>query len=210
MIQQISRPTGCAAVLDPISLNRAARISCRGLDPGEALFTFSLGFVFSLATGIVWWLYDLVSTFLFTQGVSSTAKPIGVMLGEKAGGWVGLEEMSLGSFMGGLVVVVITLAPSIMEMIAPRVMHPAAQLGLNVTILFDFITDWPTAAGMIAGHEVPLGWLGRVIATFLLTLVLSLGVQVLFVFALTVTIASAITLIKGPKAADSQAIIIQG
>lgn len=209
MIQQFAQPSGCSAALDPISMNRAARIGFGGLDRGSALFSFILGFIFSWAMGILWWLYDLMSTYYFSQGISADAKPVATSLGESAGELLGSAgDITLASFMGGVVVVAITLAPSIVELLAPRVMHPGAQLALNATILFDFVTDWPTAAGIIAQYNVPFGWLGQVIATFLLTLVLSLGIQVLFVLAITVTLASAWALLKGPNT-GGDAIIIQ-
>lgn len=196
LIQQATQPRGCAAVLDPISLNRAARAGFGNLDTGSALFSFAIALVFTIATGAIWWQYDLLSTWHFTQGVNADVKPVADIITEKVSN---LSDVSLGAFIGGAIVVCITLLPSIIELIAPRVLHPGVQLALNITILFDFITDYPTASAMVAKYQVPGGWIGSILATAGVTLVLSLIVQVLFILGVTVLISSAIAILKGGR-----------
>lgn len=196
MIDQATRPTGCAAMLDPITLNQAARRGFSNLDTGTALFTFALGLIFSLATGAIWWQYDLLSTWKFTQGISGDVQPVADQIAAKASE---LGDVTLGAFIGGAIVVCITLLPSIVELIAPRVLHPGVQLGLNATILFDFVTDWPTASAIVTNYEPYGGVIGRVVMTAAVTLMLSLVVQVFFILGITVTIASAMSIIGGGK-----------
>ncbi len=195
-LNTMARPSGCAAILDPVSLNKAARAGFTGLDSGTSLLIFAVSLIFSLATGAIWWQYDLISTWKFSQGINADVKPAADMIAQKATE-LAAADISLGAFIGGAIVVAITLAPSIVELIAPRVMHPGAQLLLNGTILFDFVTDWPTASTIVSRYDVPLGWLGRVLATALVTVALSLFVQVLFILALTVCLTCAINIVRG-------------
>lgn len=187
------QPAGCAAILDPISLNRAVRVAFGGLDTPASLFVFAVSLLFALATGAVWWQYDLLSTWKFSQGVNGDVQPVADIIAQKA---TQLGDVTLGAFIGGAIVVAITLAPSIVELIAPRVLHPGVQLALNLTILFDFITDAPTAMAIVGRYEVPLGWFGWALAVTLVTLMLSLIVQILFVLALTAMLTSAANILR--------------
>lgn len=193
-MQQTVQPSGLARILDPVSLNRAARAGFSGLDNGTSLFMFAVAGIFTLAMGAIWWQYDLLSTWHFSQGINADVKPVADIVAQKAAE-LAEADISVASFIGGAIVVAITLAPSIVELIAPRVMHPGAQLLLNGTILFDFVTDWPTAAGIVSHYHPPFGFLGRVVTTALVTLSLSLFVQVLFILALTVTITCALNIV---------------
>lgn len=205
VLQSATQPTGCAKILDPVTLNRAARQGFSGLDSGTSLLFFGIGLIFTLATGAIWWQYDLLSTWHFTQGISGDVQPVADQIAQKAGEYT---DVSLGAFIGGAIVVCITLLPSIVEFIAPRVMHPGVQLVLNLSILFDFVTDWPTAAGIISRYEVPGGYVGRILATAATTLALSLFVQVLFILGVTVTISCALSIVGMGRRGGGQGVTV--
>lgn len=186
-------PRGCARVLDPIALNLAVRRAFGNLDPGAALFVFAVGLLYSLATGFIWWKYDLVSTWNFTQGIREDVSGELLFVVDKA------AQMGMGVIVGGLVGVAFTLLPSITELIAPRVVHPGVQLLLQISIWFDFVTDWPTAETLVLRWGVPGGLAGQWAATFLVTLVISLFVQVMFILGVTAVIVSALALVSGGR-----------
>lgn len=208
MMQSVSRPSGCAAMIDPITLNQAARRGFSGLDSGAALFSFAISLIFTLATGAIWWTYDVMSTYKFTQGISGDVQPVADTITRKI---AEQGDVSLAAFVGGAIVVCITLLPSIVELIAPRVIHPGVQVLLNITIAFDFITDYPVAAAIVSRYAVPGGWLGGVVVTSVVTLILSLFVQVLFILGVTVMIASAMSIVGGGRSSNAGggAVIIQ-
>ncbi len=207
VLQSAAQPTGCAKILDPVTLNRAARQGFSGLDSGTALLFFAIGLIFTLATGAIWWQYDLMSTWKFTQGISGDVQPVADQLAQRAGEYT---DIALGAFIGGAIIVCITLLPSIIELIAPRVVHPGVQLCLNLCILFDFVTDWPTAASIISRYDVPAGYIGRILATAATTLALSLFVQVLFILGITVTISCALSIVgMGRRGVQQGVTVIQ-
>lgn len=197
------QPRGCARYLDPISLNIAVRQAFGSLDPGAALLVFVVAAVFSLATGAIWWRYDLMSTWQFTQGIREDVSGEIVYMTELAG------RIGAGAVIGGILAVAFTLLPSLVELIAPRVVHPGVQAALQISIWFDFVTDWPTAETLVLRWGVPGGWLGQQAATFALTLVLSLFVQVFFILGLTALVVSALCIVRGP-AKTARAVIIDG
>ncbi len=206
MYQTVARPNGCASMLDPISLNQAARQGFGNLDSGAALFSFAISLVFSLATGAIWWVYDVQSTYKFTQGINGDIQPAVNAITNKI---AEQGDVSLGAFVGGAIVVCITLLPSIIELIAPRVIHPGVQVLLNVTIAFDFVTDFPTASEIVSRYAVPGGWLGGIVITSIVTLILSLFVQVLFILGLTVMVSSGLAIVRGGRGSRGGAVIIQ-
>lgn len=196
------QPRGCARYLDPISLNMAVRQAFGRLDPGAALFVFVVALAFTLAIGAIWWRYDLLSTWHFTQGIREDVAGEIVYMTEVA------ERAGAGAIIAGLLAVAFTLFPSLVELIAPRVVHPGVQAVLQISIWFDFVTDWPTAQTLVQRWGAPGGWLGEQVATFILTLVLSLFVQVLFILGVTALIITAIALVRGPVE-QARAVIIE-
>lgn len=195
------QPTGCARMLDPITLNLAIRNAFGNLDPGAALLVFVFSLLFSLATGAIWWRYDLMSTWMFTQGIREDVTGEIIYMTDVA------SNVGLGGIVAGLLALSFTLLPSLTELIAPRVLHPGVQLVLQVSIWFDFVTDWPTAETLVMRWGVPGGWLGQQVATFLLTLILSLFVQVLFILGVTALIVSIFCIVRGPVRRTRAAII---
>lgn len=196
---------GLARLLDPISLNIAVRRAFAGLDAGASLFVFGLALLFSVATGAIWWRYDLMSTYAFMQGAQAdTAAELSAITGAAA-------DVGLGVFIGAVIVVAFTCLPSIVELIAPRVLHPGVQLALNIAVLFDFVTDWPTAADIVARWgQAPLGIVGAVGCTFLLTLALSLFVQILFILGITALLVAAGNILGGGRRQATPVQILDG
>jgi hypothetical protein len=196
-------PRGCMArMLDPVALNIAVRQAFGRLDPGTALMVFVFSALFTMATGAIWWRYDLMSTWQFTQGMREDVSGEIIYMTDLA------ERAGAGAIIGGMLALAFTLFPSLVELIAPRVIHPGVQAALQISIWFDFVTDWPTAQTLIQRWGVPGGWLGEVAATFLLTLVLSLFVQVLFILGVTSTVMAVLCIVRGPVREARRAVVI--
>lgn len=197
------QPRGCARYLDPVTLNIAVRKAFGRLDAGAALMVFVVSCVFTLAVGAIWWRYDLMSTWQFTQGIREDVTGEIQYMTQYA------EQAGAGLIIGGILAVAFTLMPSLVELIAPRVVHPGVQAVLQASIWFDFVTDWPTAETLVQRWGVPGGWIGEKIATFGLTLVLSLGVQVLFILGITAIVVTVLCLVRGPVR-TARAVVIDG
>lgn len=205
--------TGLSRMLDPIDLNRAIRRAFGGLESGPSLMIFTLAGLFTLATGAIWWRYDLMSTWNFTQGIHADVSLQAAAIAAKAGEIT--SDAGVASAIGSLLALTITLLPSIFELIAPRIVHPLAQLALNISILFDLITDWDQASVIQRAlwAEPWLGIVGRTVVTFLIAMVVSVGVQILFILGLTATLVSAwniITFGRGGSGQNGGYTVIQG
>jgi hypothetical protein len=173
------------AMLDTIALMRATRRGFGGLDGGASLLFLGISLVAGLAIGVLWYHYDLMSTFSFSQGIrydtSLTASAVA-----RAGAGLGI-----GSLTASAIIIGFTLLPSLLELIAPRVVHPGVLLMLKISVAFDFITDWPTIHAGVAGWSAidQMGgpqWIYELVATFFAVLFVSIGLQVLLIFCVTV------------------------
>lgn len=187
------RPGCFAAILNPITLNRAARAGVGGLDAGASLFVFAVALLSCLAFGAIWWRYDLLSTWNFTQGIREDVAPQAAAIAGRAADLV--REPAVLPLIGGLIGVAITLLPSLVELLAPAVLHPGVQLGLNISILFDFVTDWPVGWALVERAGVPGGLIGHIVAAVLVTLITSLVVQTFFIMAITALAVSTLNII---------------
>ena len=189
-----ARPAGCARILDPVTLNQAVIRAFKGLDVGTSLMVFAFSLLMTLVTGAVWWVYDLTSTYSFMLGVAGDTKPA---VEATAAAIAKVTDPGVLPVLGALFAVAFTLFPSLVQLVAPRVMHPGAQIAMNVSIVFDFVTDWPTAAKLVAqAGGAPGGVIGHVFVTALLTLVISLFVQVLFVLSITALIVTGLNIVR--------------
>jgi hypothetical protein len=87
--------------------------------------------------------------------------------------------------------------PTMIQMIAPRVVHPVARVVMDISIAFDFVTDWPNAwlqaGGMVANP------IGRFLLTIGLVFLYSLVLQSIFVLFLTALICSGVILAAGQE-----------
>jgi hypothetical protein len=193
-----------AQLLDVVSLVKAVQQAMLALDRSSALLVFGFTFMGALVTGTLTWIVDWLPTWNFANGEDPgsalyTASSIGEAAINNAGAMVnvinGIGSITLGSFIGASIAVGITLMPTIIQFIAPRVIHPVARTAMDASIGFDFITDWPSAAHQAAGiTDNPIG---QFLATLGLVFVYSLLLQSIFVLFLTACVFSAIVLVSG-------------
>lgn len=192
------------SMLDIVSLVQAVRQGTMGLDRSSALVVWMLTGLAAMVTGVLTWIVDWLPTWRFANGESPaqygyTAQTIGDAAVSSAGSMAnaisGVGYMTLGSFIGGCIAVGITLLPTIVQFIAPRVIHPVAKTLMDVSVGFDFITDWPAASMQAEGlttHPI-----GHFTATIVLVFLYSLLLQSVFVLFLTAFVFSTITLVAG-------------
>lgn len=181
-------------LLDVISLVRAVRAAFGGMDGGASLLMFVLALAGTLGFGVLTWHYDWTSTYNFTQGIAYGAQDVAYTVAEAAGNGADAEML------GGLIVVIITLIPTIVELVAPRVVHPGARLALQLCIGFDFVTDWGLGWYAATNWDALASWgafrfVGEVATAFVVTLAASIFLQVLFVLCATATIVCALNIV---------------
>lgn len=200
-------------MMDAIELVKAVRNGMRGLDRPSALVAFALSGIAALITGVVTWIVDWLPTWRFANGenpgdyaysVSSIAETAINSAGAVAGVVSGMATLTLGSFIGGMIAVGFTLLPTIIQFIAPRVVHPVAKTAMDISVGFDFVTDWPSAA--MQATFVTTNPIGQFIVTLGLVFIYSLFLQALFVLFLSVFVMSAIVLAAGPPRAARQTV----
>lgn len=181
-------------LLDVISLVRAVRTAFGGMDGGTSLLIFVLALAGALGFGVLTWRYDWTSTYNFTQGIAYGAQDVAYSVAEATGEGADVQML------GGLIVVIITLIPTIVELVAPRVVHPAARAALQLCIGFDFITDWGLGWYAATNWDALAGWgafrfFGEVATAFVVTLAASVFLQVLFVLCVTATVVCALNIV---------------
>lgn len=194
-------------MLDVVSLVKAVRNGMYGVDRTTAMVVMVLTGLGSLVTGTLTWIVDWLPTWRFANGEAPqdyayTAANIGEAAVNSAGAMAGViggvGSLTLGAFIGGCVAVGVTLLPTIIQLIAPRVIHPVAKVSMDISIGFDFITDWPSAAMQAA--NVTTNPIGQFLATVFLVFVYSLFLQSIFVLFLSAFVMSVVVLLAGePK-----------
>lgn len=182
-------------LLDVISLVRAVRQAFGGMDGGASLLIFVIALAGALGFGVLTWRYDWQSTYLFTQGIAYGAQDVAYTVAGATGG-----EMLTPEMLGGLIVVVITLMPTIVELIAPRVLHPGARVALQLCVGFDFVTDFPLGWAAATNWSALDGWgawrwLGEVPVAIVVTLAASIFLQVLLTLCLTAAVVCALNIV---------------
>lgn len=194
----------CAArLLDVRSYVLAARRSLAYAEPGAALF---MVVVFGLIAAVlfpIWVTFDLLSTWAFTTAIRDASADA---VYAAAAYTEGLLNMSVGALLVGIIFTGFTLLPSLFELAFPTVMHPLLNMILWASIVFDYITDWPKAAG------VAMQWSDNQIIGFVYTVFfcafISVTVQALLVVCITVVIYGLLALLRG-GARQAQTVIIQ-
>lgn len=193
-----------AYLLDIVSLVQSVRRGMLGIDRGTAMVIWVLTGLGALVTGTVTWVVDWLPTWRFANGEEpppmsySTSTIAQAAIGSVAYAGeaiAGIAAITLGGFIGGLIAVGVTLFPTIIQFVAPRVIHPIAQMGMDISIGFDFVTDWPSAtqqAASITQHPI-----GQFLLTLLLVFVYSLVLQSFFVLFLTAFVMSTLILLSG-------------
>lgn len=200
-------------MLDVVSLVKAVRNGMAGLDRPSAMLIAVLAGLGALVTGVLTWIVDWLPTWRFANGESPgdyayTAEYIGVAAvnsaGEMANVVSGLGSLTLGAFIGGCVAVGVTLLPTIVQFIAPRVVNPVAKAAMDISVGFDFITDWPSAAMQAAG--ITTNPIGQFFITIGLVFIYSLFLQSIFVLLLTAFVMAVIILLAGERTAPRRTV----
>lgn len=204
------------AMLDVVSIVQAVRRGMLQLDRGSALLVLLLAGPGALVTGIFTWTKDWLPTWRFANGeppgdYGYSMDSIAVEAVNSAGALVdvvdGLANISLGVFIGATLAVGVTLLPTIVQFLAPRIIHPVMKLFVDVSIGFDFITDWP-AAWEQAGHATMHPVL-RTALTIILVLIYSLLLQSLFVIMLAAFVMAVIVIIAGDRRSGHHGVVLE-
>lgn len=182
-----------ARMLDLRGMIIAARQGMAGADNSTALAMLAVFSIIFCALLPVWIAFDLSSTWEFTTTIREGATPVVERMAPEAQNILG---MSLGALLVGLVLTSFTLLPSLFELAFPSINHPLLNTILHASILFDYITDWPKAWAATEGWAVnpPV----RFVYTIIFTLFMSIGIQALLVFCLTVMTFGVLTIVRGP------------
>lgn len=194
------------AMLDVVALVNATRAGLAAMDRSSALLMFVLSGAGAFVSGGYTWIADWLPTWRFANGEAPhgygyTPTNVAQALidsGEQlAVGAAGLGAMTLASFIGATIAVGVTLFPTILQFVAPRVLHPAARVAADISIWFDFITDWPQAWAQAGGVATFLPV--RVVVTCVLVLIYSILLQTIFVLCLTAFAMSVVILLAGER-----------
>lgn len=205
------------AMLDVVALVKAVRHGMAALDRPSALLMFVIAGLGAVVSGGYTWVADWLPTWKFANGefspeaesyLPSNLAQILIGSADQAARQIeGMAALTLGGFIGGCIAVGVTLFPTILQFIAPRVVHPAAAVAADISIWFDFVTDFPQSwaqAGAVAENPI-----GRLLLTLVLVLIYSLLLQTIFVLCLTAFVTATWVLVRGdrPTAPPAQRVI---
>lgn len=208
-------------LLDIVGLVRAIRTGISRADRASALVLWVLTGLGTLVSGAFSWVCDWLPTWRFATGEAPndglyTIDTIAQEAIRSADGIArtldGLGSMTLASAIGGLIAVGVTLTPTIIQFMTPLVLHPAVRLFSDMSIGFDFITDFPTAwaqAGAWVGTAGGLMFLVRLAAAIVLVFIYSVGLQTLFVLFAAAFVMSTIVIIRGGMSAGAHRTIAE-
>jgi hypothetical protein len=191
-------------MLDVVSLVKAVRNAMIDLDRPSAFGVMIFSFLGTLVTGAYTWVVDWQPTWRFANGqdpseiIYTPTSVADAMIGNvdaMVGVVNGLATITLGAFIGGSLAVGITLLPTIVQFIAPKVMHPMAKTGMDIAIGFDFVTDWPSAG--VQASYITTNPIGQFLATLGLVFFYSLVLQSFFVLFFAAFAMSVIILLAG-------------
>lgn len=197
--------------LDVVKLVHAVRTAFANMDRSVALVVFVLGSLGSIVSGAWTWVTDWYPTWKFANGdyfgdshaaamdysADGIVQAMVRIAEDTATILAGMGTLSLSVFLTGAMVVGITLFPTILQFIAPRIVHPFAEFLSRVAIWFDLVTDLPQA-WIQAGGIVEF-FLLRGLVALALALFYSVILQMIFVLCLVATITAIGVLISGEK-----------
>ncbi len=192
------------AILDVVGLVKATRAGIGGMDRAAALVIAVLAFFGTIVSGGYTWVADWLPTWRFANGESPAgygytpdvvADALIVSAAQLAIVAEGMAAITLGTFIGAVMTVGITLFPTVIQFIAPRVLHPAARVASDIAIWFDFITDFPQAWAQSEGATT--NPIGRLAITIVLVFLYSLLLQTVFVLCLTAFWTAVWVLVRG-------------
>lgn len=193
-----------APMLDIISIVQKVRQGVSRMDRPSAFAVFVLTFPATIVSFGYMWAKDLLPTWWFVNGqepqIAGATPPevAGVLIGSvEQFAWQmgGIENMTLGTFIGVMIATGVTMFPSVLQFIAPSVAHPIATTGADLALWFDYLSDMP-AAWAQAGQIVEF-WPLRALLACVLTFVYSVVIQSLFVMLLVACISAVMVLVSG-------------
>lgn len=181
-----------ARMLDVRGYVIAARRSMAQTDPGGALAAMIIFGIIAMPLMMIWVSFDLMSTWDFTTGLRNATESVVYDTSAMAEGFLGL---SIGAALTGLVFTSFTLLPSLFELAFPMVSHPLLNIVLLSSIVFDYVTDWGKAS------ELAANWTDNPTVGFIYTaltcLFLSVCVQALLAFCITVVVFGGLRIVRG-------------
>jgi hypothetical protein len=158
--------------------------------------------IIGLCLAPVWTSYDLASTWSWAtvvkEGSAAHIGAIGDYVDTKAPQGAMFLDMTMGQAITGLIVLGITLLPTLFELGFPSIRHPLLMLLLSGAILFDYITDfgssWAATSGWAGSDNsfIHFLWTALVFNPFV-----SVGVQALLVVCVTVVVFGFVRLVRG-------------
>lgn len=197
--------------LDVVALVRAVRAAFANMERWAAFVVLALGALGTAVSGAWTWIADWLPTWKFANGdyfgaggvqamdysADGVVREMLIIADNGARAIEGMGAMTLGTFLAGVMAVGITLFPTILQFIAPRIVHPAAEFLSRASIWFDLVTDlpqaWIQAGGIVAFYPM------RALVALGLALFYSVILQVIFVLCLVATITAIGVLISGEK-----------
>jgi hypothetical protein len=205
-----------------VSLVQAVRKAFANMDRAVALVVFILGALGTAVSGAWTWIADWYPTWKFANGdyfdggggamdysADGVVREMVRIAEETARMLAGMGTLSLSMFLTGAMAVGITLFPTILQFIAPRIVHPAADFLSRASIWFDLVTDlpqaWMQAEGVVEFYPA------RALVALGLALFYSVILQVIFVLCLVATATAIGVLISGERPSRApQARVVEG
>lgn len=191
-----------AQMLDVRSFIVAARAMVRSSDAAVVVALIVIFAIIGLCLTPIYATHDLHSTWTWATPIRNSAQPAIDDMSYAVDGYAPagatIMYMTLGELVGALVLVGITLLPSLFEIGFPSLRHPLLMLVLTGSILFDYITDFEASWNATAGWAGAENWLVHFLWTALVfNPFVSVGVQAILVICATVVIFGFIRLIAG-------------
>ena len=209
-----NRQSCFAAMLDIRNFIVAVRASLASADSSVVIMLIVVFTIIGLCTLPIWTSYDLGSTWAWATNVqASSAAHIGAagaFVDSKAPAGTLVLDMTLGQADTGLIVLGITLLPTLFELGFPSIRHPMLMLLLSGAILFDYITDFSSSWAATAGWAGCDNWFVHFLWTALVfNPFVSVGAQAVLVVCVTVMVFGFVRLARGAAPALGTATIIR-
>jgi hypothetical protein len=197
-----NRQSCFAAMLDIRNIIMAVRATMSSAETTVVIVMIIVFAIIGLCLAPLWTSYDLASTWSWAttvkDGSSAHIGAIGAYVETKAPQGALLLDMTMGQIITGLIVLGITLLPTLFELGFPSIRHPLLMLLLSAAILFDYITDFGSSWAATSGWGGADNWFIHFLWTALIfNPFVSVGVQALLVVCITVIIFGFIRLARG-------------
>lgn len=208
-------PSCFARLLDIRFFIVAARRMVAECDATVTVVLIIIFAIIGLCLTPIYLTYDLASTWAWATPIRDGAQPkiddMAYSFDQYAPAGAMVFDMTLGQLVGALVLVGITLLPSLFEVGFPSMRHPLLLILLTAAILFDYVTDFESSWAATAGWSGAENWLVHFLWTALVfNPFVSIGVQALLVVCSTVVIFGFVRLIGGAAPAVlGEAVVIR-